>query len=234
MSEAASRNGVVLQEAVMYRYAPQTAKVRELVRDGVIGDVRLVRGDLMFRLVGDSDFRLTPSMGGGTTWDNGSYPISFCRTVLDAEPVEVQARHEIGPSGVDVSFAGQMTFPGDTVAQVSSSFNGVRLWEAQIVGTEGIIHLDSPWLVNVGAPAHLTILHGGRRGPVREGIRATDTSEEIITFDGHDAYLDEIHSMEACILDGASLTVSHEESRGNIAAILAMYESSRSGKVVRL
>ena len=38
------RNGVVLQEATMMRFHPQTLKLQALLADGIIGDVRLMRG----------------------------------------------------------------------------------------------------------------------------------------------------------------------------------------------
>src|SRR5438876_2877923 len=39
MAEAAQRNGVVLQEAVMMRYHPQTLQLKERVAQGIIGEV---------------------------------------------------------------------------------------------------------------------------------------------------------------------------------------------------
>src|SRR5207253_6958478 len=44
MAEAAQRAGVVLQEAAMMRYHPQTLHLQKLVAEGAIGEVRLIRG----------------------------------------------------------------------------------------------------------------------------------------------------------------------------------------------
>ena len=43
VAEAVRRNGVFLMEAYMYRCHPQTAELVRLIREGVIGDVRLIQ-----------------------------------------------------------------------------------------------------------------------------------------------------------------------------------------------
>src|SRR5439155_1519273 len=89
MAEAAQRRGVILQEAVMMRYHPQTRDVQRLVADGAIGAVRLIRGVFTFTLDRSGDIRLDAGLGGGSLWDLASYPVSFVRTMLKAEPIEV-------------------------------------------------------------------------------------------------------------------------------------------------
>src|SRR5919205_657814 len=41
--DAAQKNGRILMEAFMYRHNPQTKRLRQLVDDGAIGDLRVVR-----------------------------------------------------------------------------------------------------------------------------------------------------------------------------------------------
>src|SRR5262249_33265323 len=89
MAEASERNGVVLQEAVMMRYHPQTRHLQERVAEGAIGEVRLIRGLFTFTLARPGDIRFDAALGGGSIWDLGSYPVSFMRTMLRANPVEV-------------------------------------------------------------------------------------------------------------------------------------------------
>ena len=89
--EAAGRCGVTIQEATMMRFHSQTSYVRDLIARGAIGEVRMGRGLFTFTLERPGDIRLDPAMGGGSVWDLGSYCVSFARTVLQAEPVEVHA-----------------------------------------------------------------------------------------------------------------------------------------------
>jgi predicted dehydrogenase len=92
LREAADRCGVTIQEATMMRFHSQTFYVRNLIAEGVIGEVRMGRGLFTFTLHRPGDIRLDPAMGGGSIWDLGSYCVSFARTILQAEPVEVAAK----------------------------------------------------------------------------------------------------------------------------------------------
>src|SRR5262249_35121293 len=135
MADAAERHGIVLQEAVMMRYHPQTRQLQERLAAGVIGDVRLIRGTFTFNLARPGDIRLDPSLGGGSIWDLGSYPVSFMRTMLRAEPIEVHG-WKIGPQeGVDLSFAGHLRFPGGAVTQFFSSFQTAAHSGVDILGS---------------------------------------------------------------------------------------------------
>ncbi|MAE60798.1 MAG: hypothetical protein CMJ49_05505 [Planctomycetaceae bacterium] len=48
--DAAQRNNVVIQEATMMRFHPQTRRLQQMIADGVIGDVQLMRGVITFAL----------------------------------------------------------------------------------------------------------------------------------------------------------------------------------------
>ncbi|HSM72798.1 MAG TPA: Gfo/Idh/MocA family oxidoreductase, partial [Anaerolineales bacterium] len=79
---AAHKHGRVVAEAFMYRHHPQTLKVQELVRNGSLGILKLIRGSFSFVLSREGDVRLNPEWGGGSIWDLGCYPISYTRTVV--------------------------------------------------------------------------------------------------------------------------------------------------------
>jgi len=108
MVDAARRHGVLLQEAVMMRYHPQSRQLRELVAAGTIGEIRLMRGVFSFTLDRPGDIRFDPTIGGGSIWDLGSYPVSLMRAVMATEPIEVHGWQSAGDQGVDLSFAGHL------------------------------------------------------------------------------------------------------------------------------
>src|SRR4028119_1028951 len=56
--EAAVRNDVFLMEAFMYRCHPQTARLVELVREGSIGDVRVIESNFSFNTDANRSHRL--------------------------------------------------------------------------------------------------------------------------------------------------------------------------------
>src|SRR5947209_5043150 len=157
MAEAARRNGVVLQEAVMMRYHPQTLQLQQRMAEGAIGDVRLIRGIFTFTLARSGDIRFDPVLGGGSIWDLGSYPVSFIRTMLRANPIEVHGWQNSGDSGVDLSFSGQMRFANGTMTQFFSSFQAVPQTSVELIGSAGTIHLDLPYLNKVGITSQVRI-----------------------------------------------------------------------------
>lgn len=237
MAVAARRNGVILQEAAMYRFHPHTLKVQKLIAQGAIGDVRLIRG--VFTTTLDKKrfwIRLEPSLGGGSLWDLGSYPVSFIRAVLGEEPVEVGGWQVLADSGVDLSFIGQMRFATGALAQFNCSFETAPHSEAEVIGSQGMIHLDHPWQHDVGKPSHVRILSMDRAVTDTEALRDSTAHlvAETLTDEDHNAYQCEVDAMVASILDGDSPIISPADSRGNIATLVALYKSAREGELAAL
>ena len=235
MMAAAQRNGVIIQEAAMMRFHPQTRQLSAAVAQNVIGEVRLVRGIFTFALRQPGDIRLDPTMGGGSLWDLGSYCVSFSRTILQAEPVEVFAFQSTGESGVDLSFSAQMRFASGTLVHFFSSFATFPHVEADLLGTEGRLYLDLPWVNQPGKTAHLrlTRLHGdGEKSTFGDGLQ--HQTADWKTYEAMDGYRDEVESMAVSILDRVDPVISLADSRNNVAAITALARSARECRPVKL
>ena len=89
--------GNIATEAFMYRHHAQTLKVKELVDEGIIGQVQLIRGAFTFMLTRKGNYRFIKEYGGGSIWDVGCYPISFARMIVGEEPAEVFGWQVPGP-----------------------------------------------------------------------------------------------------------------------------------------
>ncbi len=173
--EAARRNDVFLMEAFMYRCHPQTEKLVELLRSGIIGDVKLVRATFSFRGQYDPegmDYHYSNALGGGGILDVGCYTVSMARLVAAvalgvdvAEPCDLHAVGHIGPERrIDEYSAATLKFDGDIVAEVAC---GVRLAmdnEVRIYGTEGRLVLTEPWFCSgvEGGTSHIEVHRGGQ------------------------------------------------------------------------
>jgi predicted dehydrogenase len=216
ISAAAHAAGVVVAEAFMYRHHAQTLKVLDLVGNGALGEVRLVRGSFTFNLDRPGDVRLQPAQGGGCLWDVGCYPVSFARFVLGAEPAEAFGWQVTGPTGVDETFAGQLRFPSGALAQFDCGFRAPFRTEIEVVGSEGSLRVNRPFKPGVKETMHLA------RG---------DTVEAVET-EGGELYLGEVEDMADAILLGRPGRVSLADSRGNCAALLALLRSAREGRPV--
>jgi predicted dehydrogenase len=219
IKSAAHKHGRVVTEAFMYRHHPQTLKVQEIVKSGSLGTLKLVRGSFSFLLSREEDIRLLdPTMGGGSIWDVGCYPISYSRAVLGENPLEVFGWQVTGPTGIDDTFVGQMKFANDIHAQFDSSFSIPFHTFMEIVGCEGTLSISKPFKPGVNEQIFLT----------------RDEKTETIKVKGQELYLGEVEDMADAILDGKDSLISLDDSRENVAVISAFLESARVGKPVKL
>jgi predicted dehydrogenase len=217
MQAAARKHGRVIAEAFMYRHHPQTLKVQELVKGGVLGDLRLIRGAYTYRQSREGDVRLDPAMGGGSLWDVGCYPISYARSVIGAEPLEVFGWQVIGPTGIDESFVGQLRFERNIYVQVHSSFVTPLRAFMEIVGSQGTLNIPMPFKPGASEEIYLT------RGDKTETIKTK--GQELL-------YIGEVEDMADAVLLGREPRISLADSRANVAVISALLESARSVKPV--
>jgi predicted dehydrogenase len=218
MTAAAKQHQVVIAEAFMYQHHPQTLKVLDLLEQETIGELLLIKGAFTFSLDRPDDVRWVLEWGGGSIWDVGCYPISFTRLVAQAEPAEVFGWQVTGSTGIDVVFSGQMRFASGLLAQFDCGFRAPYRTALEIVGTKGSLELGSPF-----KPA------GGEWIKVKRG-----DSVDLLRSPEYELYRGEIEDMERAVLDGQPPRISLENSRANVATILALLESARTGQVVRL
>ena len=153
--DAADGAGLLLMEAFMYRQHPQTARLVELVRGGVVGEPCLIRASFSFQIE-DGNVRLDPELAGGALMDVGCYCVSGSR-LLAGEPERASAHQVLGPSGVDLRLVGTLVFPGEVVAQIDCAFDLPLRQSLEVFGSEGSLRVVWPWNVRV---AGIELRHG--------------------------------------------------------------------------
>jgi predicted dehydrogenase len=215
---AGREKGVVVAEAFMYRHHRQTLTVKELIAGGALGELRLIRGAFSFSLGRAGDVRLDPTLDGGSLWDVGCYPVSYSRYVAGAEPLAVFGWQKLGPTGVDVVFAGELRFPGDVLAQFDSGFDLPFRAEMEFIGTSGQLVVDDPYKPGLAEELRLW------RGDELETVPVRD----------HELYRGEVEDMADAVLNGKTPRVTLEDSRGNAAALIALYRSAVEGRPISL
>jgi predicted dehydrogenase len=214
VTRAATGKGRVVAEAFMYRHHPQTEQVCDRVAKGDLGRLRLIRGSFSFTLSRPRDVRLDPSLGGGSLWDVGCYPLSYARTLLGHEPIEAFGRRRDGPSGVDMTFAAQLLFPDGVIVQFDCSFETPFRAVLEIVGKDACLTVTEPF--KPGPEARLLFLD-------KDGTRAVPVPQVEL-------YAGEVEDLASAILDGTPPRVSLADSRANVAAIVALLRSAREGR----
>ncbi len=213
--EVAEREGRLLSEAFMYRHNPQTARLKELVDGGRIGELRVVRAAFSFTVGDPANIRLAADLDGGALMDVGCYCVSGSR-LLAGEPERVFGT-SVDEAGVDTVFAGTLEFPGDVIAQFDCGFTLPMRDELDVVGSEGSIFLDDPW--------HC-------RKPVIE-VRREEGVEEI-ALEPVNSYRLELENLADAVEGKAELLLGREDSLAQARAIDALYRSAGSGMAVSL
>lgn len=199
---ARARNAFLME--AMWTYCnPVVRRMTELVRDGAIGDVRVVQAD--FGLAGpfDAGHRLRdPTQGGGALLDLGVYPVSFAQLLL-GEPDDIQARARLAPEGVDENTGMLLGWDGGATALLSCSLNADTPQTASVTGTAGRIEFprgffhperfvlhrpgrDPEEFTAQDADAGLHGLHGLQHeaAEVMRCLRASETESPLVPLDG--------------------------------------------------
>jgi len=213
---AAERSERILMEAFMYRHNPQTKRLTELIAEGAIGDLRLVRSTFSYSLYDEDNIRLRPELEGGALMDVGCYCVSGSR-LLGGEPESVYAQAWYGPTGTDWTLAGTLRFPGDLVAVFDCGTALTNRDELEAIGSEGTLFLDDPWHCNV---------------PTIELRR--DGGTELIEVDYADSYRLELENLSDAIRGEGEPLLGLVDAMGQARTIEALYESAVSGRQISL
>jgi predicted dehydrogenase len=213
--DAAERSGRLLMEAFMYRHHPQTARAAALVRDGATGELRQIRSSFSFTLHDPANVRLRPELDGGALMDVGCYCVSVSR-LLAGEPELVFGQQVLGPTGVDVRFAGQLRFAGDVLAEFHSGFDLPAASGLEAIGSEGSLVVASPFLC---------------REPAVELRRDGDV--ERVAVDDLDRFRLELENLSDAIRGRAEPLLGRADALGQARTIEALYASAETGRAVR-
>jgi predicted dehydrogenase len=141
----ARKKGLFLMEAMWARTIPIIVKLREMLAESVIGEVRMLTADLGFRREPDPKSRLfDPELGGGALLDVGIYPISFASMVLGT-PTRIASMATMGRTGVDELAGVVLGYDGGQLAILHTGLRADTAVEATVMGTKGRIRVHSPW-----------------------------------------------------------------------------------------
>jgi predicted dehydrogenase len=212
IAAAARAAGVVVEEGFMYAHEPLTAHVLGLVNDGAVGKVRAIVSGFTFALDRPGDVRLDPTLGGGSLWDIGSYPVTYARLLAARDPKMVFGSASWTASGVDEEFMGMLRFSGGATATIYSGFHAAyRTW-LEIIGSEGAMTVPNPF-----RPGAIETLELERQGRV----------EQIEVIGSDLLFLREVEDFEAAALDAVPQVISLAESRRTAQILSALYASAR-------
>ena len=213
MVQAARENGMLLMEAFMYRFHPQTIWTLEQIANGRIGNVKLIHSSFSFN-VGSRphDIRLQADLAGGSLMDVGCYPVNLCRAIYGRTPIAVGARVYTPAMGEVERYASAvLDFDDGCFGLIDSSFELPTRQVAEIIGEAGTITVPLPF-----TPGHIEAMV----------ILALEGQTIHQRFSPVDHFRLEVEHFSACIRYGHQPLLSLEETIENLATIEAIYQSA--------
>jgi predicted dehydrogenase len=197
IADAAAGSGLVVMEAMHYRYHPLVHRLRELV--GELGPVRNIQCWTSFVITDPANIRYDYSLGGGALMDGGCYAIDCLRLLGDGEPSVAGALADPGqPEAVaDRAMAVRLAFPGGAAGWFESAFTRDGEFRADVhvscrdghVWVQDFIRAHRGHLVAVRDGSVIADEHGGGETTYARQLRAfaaaITTGEPVPTSAAH-------------------------------------------------
>ena len=218
---ARDRCGVKIGEAFMVKTHPQWLRTRDLIRTGVIGELRAIVGAFSYFNRDPKNVRNVVEWGGGGLLDIGCYPITTSRFLFGEEPRWVTGLIEVDPEmKIDRLTSAMLDFPsGQSVFTCSTQL--VPYQRMQIMGTKGRIEIKIPFNAPNDRPCEIFVDDG--RDVFGGGI-----TKELIP--ACDQYTIQGDAFSRAIRDGSEVPVPLEDAIANMAVIEAAFRSAETGK----
>lgn len=143
--DLAQSRALLAMEAMWTRYLPHMIRIREIIADGTLGEVRAVIADHTQSLPTDPAHRLNAlELGGGALLDLGIYPVSFAWDILGPMS-EIRAVGRLAETGADTEAVIASTHAAGAVSSLITSSRAAGPNVAGIVGTAARIDIDAVW-----------------------------------------------------------------------------------------
>jgi predicted dehydrogenase len=150
MTDTAKRKGLFLMEAMWPRFLPAYDSVRQILDEGVLGEITSVVADLGEYFRPDPAHRLfSPQLAGGTLLDLGVYLVSLSSFAIGT-PNRVTAVGQFTSTGVDAQVCAILESPQGAQSNLFTTLSAPTPTSAFIAGTKGTLRLESPFYVTGG------------------------------------------------------------------------------------
>ena len=143
MIDLARSKKIFLMEALWTRFLPHYLKVREMISEGKLGELKGVLANFGFKPPEPVSPRLfEPALGGGSLLDIGIYPVFLVQSILGV-PNSITAKMDPAPTGVDEQCSMVFHYKNGMTASLFSTLASNLETDADIFGTKGRIRLTN-------------------------------------------------------------------------------------------
>ncbi len=220
LREVASQ--VHIMEAFMVRFHPQWLRARELVRSGVLGELRSVQVFFSYFNRQSDNIRNRPEAGGGALYDIGCYAIVAGRFLFESEPLRVMALMDRDPDfKTDRTVTAIADFGDGRRLDFTVSTQSTPYQRVQAVGTQKRLELVIPFNAPLGGATDLLLDDGSLPGGAA-AVRETLPPCDMYTLQG-DAF-------SQAVRGAIALPYGLDDALCNMRVIDAMFRSEQSGR----
>ena len=209
-----------IMEAFMYRFHPQWVKVKELISNGTIGNLKTIQSSFSFFEDDTNSIVNNKELGGGSLMDIGCYPISLSRYLFNSEPKSVSASIEYDPAfKTDILALGILEFEKGS----SNFFSATQVAENQnvkIFGAKAFIEMEIPFNPPTDKKTRIIINR--------------DEEKEVIEFDICDQYTIQADLFSTAIIENKQVPTPLQDAINNMKVIERLIESDKAGKRINL
>lgn len=207
-----ARTDKVLMEAQHSHYHPISARMREVVRSGLIGSVQHISACFNAEVKRTpTEIRWHPEIGGGALWDLGVYPIYWLRAIMGEEPSVLSAEQLLADSGADISTTASLLFPSGARGIIETTMAGALSVWVLAEGDKGTIRVENP--LSAAFPQSITITVNG--------------AETVETFTRRPSYAFQLEAFRDAVLHGAPVPTRGGDSLATIRLLAAIRDIAR-------
>jgi predicted dehydrogenase len=219
MIDACKAAKVKLAVAYRCRFEPNNLECVRIAHDRELGALRLVEAQFCISVGEPGQWRLKRALaGGGALMDVGIYALQASRYLTGEEPLLVcgveTKTDPVKFAEVDETMTWQAKFPSGALAVCTASYNLPSAARFRGTAERGWFELD---------PA---FFYDGNHGQRSDGKR--------IALPSGDQFAAEMDDFARCILEDRPSKISGEEGLRDVRIMMAIYESARTGRAVKL
>jgi len=217
MVDVFKNQNILLAEAFMYRFHPRTQRVKQLVDEGAVGDIQMMKATFSFLMSPErrpDDIRLKKEMAGGALMDVGCYCVNVIRLMAGEEPKRVTASAKWADDGVDMNLVGTLEFPSGALAHFGCGFDAIFNSSYEILGNEGRILVEAGFVAEPDATQTVHVWRGSKH--------------EAITIPGVDHYQLMAEDFADALLNGRPPRYDPQDAVENMHVLDRLYVSARA------